>query len=48
MAWVEQRRGTGKWYAYHDIPKDAQCALGKTRFFAALATTDRRIARSRA
>lgn len=48
MASIEQRRKTGKWYAYKVVPKDVRAALGKTKFFAPLDTTDRRTARARA
>lgn len=44
--YIEQRRR--RWYALHDIPKDAQEPLGKKRFFASLKTEDRKEAERRA
>jgi len=44
--YLERRRR--RWYALHDIPADAQAAIGRTRFVQSLETEDRRAAERRA
>jgi integrase len=44
--YLERRRRL--WYAFHDIPQDAQAALGRKRFAQGLKTEDRKTAERRA